>query len=133
MVHYVLTQTSTGKVICEKDLTDNWHSVYFERSVLSWSFIPEISNDGKTMVCKDRQRDHTVTIFILDGQRDYTMYWIRYIVYSTKGRECRIRYYFNYDRFVYSFNSLKNNVYCRIVDYSGNMDKYGIIQLKILI
>ena len=85
MIHYIKSVTSTGKILCTKDIPDNWWYTYHDICIFDWSLPPEctdkdgnkvpywkeclpqgkanITNDeAKKMVCVDRQRDITVTL-----------------------------------------------------------------------
>lgn len=81
MIQFIKTRTSTGAVICKKEITPNWFETYHEVCVFSWGMSPECYDENgnrvpywahptkrvtnpkaKKMVCVDRQRDITVTL-----------------------------------------------------------------------
>lgn len=72
MLKAIKTRTSTGAVIWEKELTDNWWRTYHDICIFDWAINPKyFDENGKQvsyrdpsikMVCVDRQRDITVTL-----------------------------------------------------------------------
>lgn len=72
MLKAINTETSTGRIIWEKTLTDNWWGTYHDICVFSWCTPPKyFDRDGNQvsyfqkavkMVCVDRQRNRTVTV-----------------------------------------------------------------------
>lgn len=72
MIRYIKSKTSTGEIIKEKTITDNWWGTYHDICIFSWCIPPKYYDENgkqvswrepsKKMVCVDRQRDVTVTL-----------------------------------------------------------------------
>ena len=85
MLHCIKSKTSTGEILKEKDITDNWWQTYHDICIFDWALAPKcydsegnstrywkeclpqgkaniVNNNAKKMVCIDRQRDITVTL-----------------------------------------------------------------------
>jgi hypothetical protein len=79
MLKVIKTQTSTGKVLSEKDATENWWGTYHDNCVFGWCGKPKyydatgnqvgyqeyLNGVAKKMVCVNHGKDVTITLIRL--------------------------------------------------------------------